>query len=349
MIHNACVRVGAPRAEEFSEWGVGWYVLGKSKAITNRPTRLELLGREVVSFRLESGRPVVMDLRCSHMGADLSLGKLTGDQIVCPFHGWHYGASGKCEFIPSQPYIPGRARQRTYCTAERAGYVFVFPSSTCDYQPPYFEGTDPGELVAAAPFEFVVDCPWWLVGTNGFDLQHFNGLHDRRLSALLRVEAPHPMARRILVTFEVCGEHVRDRLIRRFAGHRVTMDVTVWSGTLAFVMAKFHNSKDFDENSTRTTSYGMTEIRTIGCKEAPKSLVRVTIFRRRRRGLGWLDKLDARIKRNFIHAFLKPDVLLLSGARYNPDHLIDADREMIEYLRWLAAIPCIESVSKESA
>jgi phenylpropionate dioxygenase-like ring-hydroxylating dioxygenase large terminal subunit len=349
MIHDACVRVRPPRADEFSEGGVGWYVLGKSNAITNQPIRLELLGGELVCFRISSGKPVAMDIHCWHMGADLSLGKLVEDQIECPFHGWRYGASGYCEFIPSQAEIPSGARQRTYCTAERAGYVFVFPHRACDYPPPFFDGIDPAELVAAAPFDLVVDCPWWLVGTNGFDLQHFSGLHDRRLVASPRVESPHPMARRILATFEVCGETSRDRLIRRFAGRWVTMDVTVWSGTLAFVMAKFHDARNFDDSSIRTTSYGMTEIRGIGCGEGQKSLVRVTIFRRRRRGLSWLDKLDARIKRNFIHAFLKPDVLLLSRARYNPDRLIDADREMIDYLCWLAAISRLESFCKEPA
>ena len=347
MIQDACVRVAAPRAEEFAEWGMGWYVVGKSDAISSHPMPLELFGRELVCFRVSSGRPVVMDRRCWHMGADLSLGKIIGDQIVCPFHGWRYGACGDCEFIPSQKEIPPCAQQRTYCTAEHAGFVFVFPRSTCDYPPPFFDGIDPIELVSAPAFEMAMDCPWWLVGTNGFDLQHFCGLHDRQLSGTPRVESPHPMARRILATFEVCGTNWRDRAIRRFAGRWVTMDVTMWSGTLAFVVARFHDSRDYDESSIRTTTYGMTEIRAIQCGEAPKSVVRVRIFRHRRRGLTWLDKLDAGIRRNFIQAFLRPDVSLLSRARYNPDHLIDADREMIDYLCWLAAVSQIESVSKE--
>ena len=71
-----------------------------------------------------------MDARCWHIGADLSKGAVTGDQIICPFHGWRYGASGDCEFIPSQDEIPASARQRTYHTEEDAGYVFVFPCNT---------------------------------------------------------------------------------------------------------------------------------------------------------------------------------------------------------------------------
>jgi nitrite reductase/ring-hydroxylating ferredoxin subunit len=327
-----------PRAEEFPAWGLGWYVLGKSDEITRRPAHFELFGREVVSFRLSSGRPVVMDARCWHMGADLSTGQMTGDQIVCPFHGWRYGASGNCEFIPNQDEIPAGARQRTYDTAEKAGYIFVFPRSRCAYPPPFFDAIDPADLVAAPPFDLFVDCPWWLVGTNGFDLQHFIGLHDRRLVAAPAIDIPHTMARRIVATFEVCGNKWRDRLTRKFAGRWVTMDVTVWSGTLAFVVARFRDSLDFDGRSACTTTYGMTEIRALPSSLNPKCLVRVTVFRHRRRRLSALDKLEARVKRHFIQAFLQPDALLLSRTQYDPSHLTDADGEMTHYLSWLASI-----------
>jgi len=127
----------------------------------------------------------------------------------------------------------------------------------------------------------------------------------------------------------------------------VTMDVTIWSGTLAFVMAHFHDSATLDHRSTRASSYGMTEIRGISSPGEQKSHVRVTIFRKRRPGLAMLDWLDVRIKRYFIHAFLKPDTLLLTRARYNPDHLIHADRQMIDYLCWLACVSSKRSISKE--
>ena len=348
MIQEAqCVDIAPPQAEAFPDSALGWYVLGPAHEITSRPKGVELFGQRLVCFRVSSGKPVVMNARCWHMGADLSQGVITGDQIVCPFHGWRYGASGNCEFIPTQAEIPAGAWQQTYHTEEHAGYVFVFPSGACDYLPPFFAGTDRAELLAAPPFEFVIECPWWLVGTNGFDLQHFTGLHHRRLVGLPTIECPHPAARRIVTTFEICGSNWQDRLTRKFAGCRVTMDVTIWSGTLAFVMAHFHDSATWDHRSTRTTSYGMTEIRAISSPGEQKSYVRVTIFRKRRPGLAMLDWLDVRIKRYFIHTFLKPDTLLLTRARYNPDHLIDADRQMIDYLCWLAAVANKRSISKE--
>jgi len=125
------------------------------------------------------------------------------------------------------------------------------------------------------------------------------------------------------------------------------MDVTVWSGTLAFVIAHFHNSPRWDPLVRGATSYGMTEICPISSAAKFKSRVRVTIFRDRRPGLGFLDWLNVRIKRHFIHAFLKPDTLLLNGAKYDPHHLISADRQMIDYLHWLVVASRNHPTSEE--
>ena len=337
----------APPAEAFPDWPVGWYVAARSDQLSCRPLGVDLFGRRLVCYRSASGQPIVMDARCWHLGADLAAGSVVGDQIVCPFHGWRFGPSGDCELVPAQAEIPRYAKQRTYGTAERAGRVFVFPSITASYSLPFFTATEPADLTAAPPFEFVLSCPWWLIGTNGFDLQHFAAAHDRRLVEPPMVESPHPAARRIVATFEVCGESWRDRLTRRLAGRRVTMDVTVWSGTLAFAMAHFHHSESLNDAAPRTTSYGMTEMQPILSGPQPQSLVRVTIFRRRRPGCGLMDWLDVRAKRHFIRAFLRPDTQLLDDARYNPDHLIDADRQMIDYLRWLAVASRGEPTLKE--
>jgi phenylpropionate dioxygenase-like ring-hydroxylating dioxygenase large terminal subunit len=225
------------------------------------------------------------------MGADLSAGSIIDDQIRCPFHGWQFGPSGRCEFIPAQAAIPQCAQVRAYAVAESPAGVFIFPSSETAYPLPFFNGFRPGELVAAPPFEFAVNCPWWLVGTNGFDLQHFSASHDRRVVAPPIVDSPHPAARRIVTTFEVCGSHRRDRLTRRFAGQLVTMDVTMWSGTLAFVVARFHGARERtrpasivgpDTDKAGAVSYGMTEICPEASAPGSRTRVRVTIFRRRR-------------------------------------------------------------------
>ena len=69
-----------------------------------------LLGEDMSSGRPTDGRrlagPVV------HRGTRLSLGRVDGCTLQCPYHGWVYGADGQCVRIPALPDAPHRARPR---------------------------------------------------------------------------------------------------------------------------------------------------------------------------------------------------------------------------------------------
>lgn len=310
----------APPADAFASWPAGWTILGRSRDFSRTPAARERFGHRLVVYRTTAGMLAAMDARCWHLGADLAAGDVVGDCVRCPFHGWQFDADGQCASVPT-------ARQQTFATAERDGLAFAFPDSVAAFPLPWFD--DVGPLVAARPFEFRIRCPWFLVGTNGFDLQHFAGAHDRRLLAPPTIDSPHPFARRITATFAIVGDAWRDRLTRAVAGDRVTMSATVWAGTLAFVSATF----------ARGTTYGLAEIRPLSAAE---TFVRVRIFVRRRPHA----QIEANVRANFVRDFLRPDAQLLNVARYDPTRLIDADRVMIDYLRWLA--PLSHATSKET-
>jgi hypothetical protein len=266
-----------------------------------------------------------MDRRCAHQGADLAAGSVRGETIGCPLHAWEYGSDGRCVRIPAQSDIPAFARQMTYPAEERGGLVFFFNRPTPLFALPWFDGMPPDQLRRAAPFEFEVEIPWYMVGANGFDAQHFRAAHDRTLDGPHTVDCPAPHARRITATFAVTGTSIRDRLTRAFSGPKVTLSVTVWAGTLIFVSATFR----------RTTSYGMVSVDPIG---PTRSRMRTVVFVPRSRnvvGRALFDPLDARVRRSFIREFVKSDADRSEGIRYNPATLIDADRELASYMSWL--------------
>ena len=105
----------------------------------------------------------------------------------------------------------------------------------------------PTTWLAPTPFAVTVECPWYMVGVNTVDVQHFHAAHDRRLLADLVVERPARFAHRSTGLFAVAGTSLSDRITRRFAGDKVTLEMTDWGGTLLFVRASFR----------RTKSYGM--------------------------------------------------------------------------------------------
>jgi phenylpropionate dioxygenase-like ring-hydroxylating dioxygenase large terminal subunit len=319
--------LSAPAVNDFPLYPVSWYLFGPSRAVGGKPVTREILGRRLVAYRTSTGAVVLMHGRCSHLGADLGQGSVVDDNLQCPFHHWQYAADGRCVHIPSQAHIPGHARQECYPVQERHGFIFFFNGPEPLFPLPFFEGCQPDAFTPARPFEAVLDCAWYLIGANAFDLQHFRAAHDRRLAETPLVECPAPFARRATGTFTVSGDSLQDRVTRLFAGKRVTMAITDWCGNLMFATATFR----------RTRSYGMviTEPTERG------TIVRVIVFVPR--SATWIgrlfkDWLHAWIRRLFIMRFLASDAQRLDGACYNPHSLIEADRDLADYFRWLAIV-----------
>ena len=80
-----------------------WHPVGCSEYITNKPQRLKVLGEELVLYRGVSGEPVLMQLRCAHRSLALDYGRVEGDSLRCPYHGWLYDKSGRCVAQPAEP------------------------------------------------------------------------------------------------------------------------------------------------------------------------------------------------------------------------------------------------------
>ena len=320
----------APSADCFPAYPASWYLFGEARELTHGPIAREILGRRLVAFRTVGGSLAVMEGRCAHLGTDLGAGRVIDETLECPFHHWRYGADGRCVHIPACADIPAFARLRTYPAVERHGFIFFFNGSAPLFPLPFFPGEEPDDFLPSKPFDAILLCPWWMVGANVFDVQHFKAAHDRQLISLPMVECPSPFARRITAEFSVLGDTLRDRLVRWLAGDRVRMSFTDWCGNILFATPSFR----------RTTSYGMLISEPLG---PDRVHVRGIVFvRRRKSALGrWLlDPLHVRIRRYFIKEFLQSDARLgTKGLRYNPAGLLEGDEELISYFTWLASVP----------
>jgi phenylpropionate dioxygenase-like ring-hydroxylating dioxygenase large terminal subunit len=82
----------------------------------------------MVIFRTREGEVHVLDAYCPHLGAHLGEGgRVMGETIRCPFHGWQFGGDGVCSNIPySKKDPPAKARVKSWPVLERNGFVFVW-------------------------------------------------------------------------------------------------------------------------------------------------------------------------------------------------------------------------------
>src|SRR6478609_2126056 len=67
-----------------------WQPVARIEDLERGPQRAVLLGEALAVFLTESGEPAVVTDRCAHRGASLSMGKVAGESIQCPYHGWEW-------------------------------------------------------------------------------------------------------------------------------------------------------------------------------------------------------------------------------------------------------------------
>lgn len=105
-----------------------WHPVGCSNLVTSKPRRIKLLGEELVLYRGESGKPALMELRCAHRNVALDYGRVEGDSIRCPYHGWLYDETGACVAQPceAEPKIVPGMHLKGYRTEEVSGLIFAY-------------------------------------------------------------------------------------------------------------------------------------------------------------------------------------------------------------------------------
>ena len=111
----------------------GWFAVSYGDELTAGQVRpLRVFGRDLVLFRTEAGQAHVLDAHCPHLGAHLGFGgRVAGEAIQCPSHGWCFGGDGVCRAIPSSSLsgpaaIPAEARIRAWPVVERNQMVWVW-------------------------------------------------------------------------------------------------------------------------------------------------------------------------------------------------------------------------------
>ena len=105
----------------------GWFSVGAGDDLPpGDVTPVHYLERDLVVFRGEDGVARVFDAHCPHLGAHLGVGgRVCGDGITCPFHGWRFDGDGRLVEVPGLDRTP-RAAARAWEVCERNGRIFVW-------------------------------------------------------------------------------------------------------------------------------------------------------------------------------------------------------------------------------
>lgn len=155
--------MGVKTKAEAADYGLGpfsfprgWFVVAEACELTDKPVGLSFFGKDFVAYRGGSGRVVILDAYCSHMGTHLAkstsahlsrMGQnIVGDSIRCPYHGWKYGPDGALQEIPYEAgNCPKALGLRSYPVVETLGCIMMWhcpEQGAPQYSPPMLPAWD---------------------------------------------------------------------------------------------------------------------------------------------------------------------------------------------------------------
>lgn len=175
-----------------------WMALARVGDVAEAPVRAELLGEAVVLWRSDGALHAFRDL-CIHRGAALSLGRVEGGELICPYHGWRYEKGGACTHIPAQlagASVPTKARALTYACRERYGLIWVALGDPEGEVPAFDEADAPGfHTLSVGPYTLRAEAP--RVIENFLDVSHLMWVHEGLLGVPDYAEIPEHRVHRV--------------------------------------------------------------------------------------------------------------------------------------------------------
>ncbi|WP_170328414.1 Rieske 2Fe-2S domain-containing protein [Ruegeria arenilitoris] len=101
-----------------------WHAVARSRDLRRKPIRVRFGGKPVALFRNGTGVSALHD-QCPHRLVPLSDGRVVGDTIECPYHGWRFSGDGTCVDMPGTVEALPRCRVPRYRVLEAEGGIFL--------------------------------------------------------------------------------------------------------------------------------------------------------------------------------------------------------------------------------
>ena len=209
----------------FSAIPSGWYVVATSAELSpGKILGCRYFGRDLVLYRTASGQAVLADANCPHMGAHLEEGRIEGETLRCPFHGFQFDSDGACVATPYNKGLPRRAQLRTHLLREQSGLILAWFDS--EDKPPEWQVPEL-DLEGWTPLRsrrYDVDSHPQETSENSIDFGHFTTVHNFHAAEMTReVTTEGPLLRSAYAITATLGAIGLPR-----ATVRVDFEVEVW-------------------------------------------------------------------------------------------------------------------------
>ena len=93
------------------------------------PVPIKLFGETVIVFRSPQGGLGIVDEKCPHRGASLTLARNEDCGLRCLYHGWTFDADGKATDVPNEPersVVRDKVKLGSYPVREQSGAIWGY-------------------------------------------------------------------------------------------------------------------------------------------------------------------------------------------------------------------------------
>jgi nitrite reductase/ring-hydroxylating ferredoxin subunit len=289
---------------------------------------VRLFDRDWLLFRTASGEFGLTARQCPHMGADLALGRVAGECLECPLHGYQFDVDGNCVNAPESTHGSPRAVLRRLSCRERYGMVFAFLGETPTFdipQPPEM----PTELACSSPLVMHFDVSHYVFGLNPFDVRHFDKVHNRRFVSYPDITIDSPNKLSIVYEAEIIRRRWVDYLMSMLSPKSTRVIIDCWGA-------------NFLAMTNRDTGYG-----SVICA-APLGRNRTRLYisgvMPRAAGAGLVrrarDAIALKVAAVMVREYLRPDIRFITGQIPIDGPLIDdEDLGVLRFWEYFNGLP----------
>lgn len=169
----------------YSTFPNSWFRVANSEALSAKGViPLHYFGKDFVLFRTEDGKPHILDAYCPHLGAHLAHGgRIEGQTLRCPYHGWLWETNGHCAAIPYPGKAKPKAKIQSWPVIEVNGLILMYYHQQGKL--PEWEIPQIPELISTEWTPLRLVCQWKVRASlqdymdNSVDVSHLSNLHSR--------------------------------------------------------------------------------------------------------------------------------------------------------------------------
>lgn len=176
---------GTPAGELLRRY---WHPVAVAGELTEeKPIKaVKLLGESLVVFRQPPApgqsqpRYGLVKEQCPHRLASLAFGRVDGEGIRCPYHGWKFDTAGNCIDLPAEPPgspLKNKIHQPAYPVEKLAGLLYAYMGPLPAPLLPRWDVLAREDGKRWTVIESVIDCNWLQAMENSLDPSHLYWLH----------------------------------------------------------------------------------------------------------------------------------------------------------------------------